>query len=234
MKARRGSVLGICASELASSVSRRRRDPSISFSVLGIVQRIHSSARCRLDSSARPRLGRQLNTCTQTRPLRRRPMMRAGPLILVARRWQSTTTAAATPSSSSGSAILPSGPAPTSALANAEYRQHVKRGTAGLYESVHHKQIRHSYPRHQLRASFWGPREWFQLARRKAQRLRDKSFPEIVALQKSIMRRAWSGCRMIVCETLCDNVCNAANAYANVIANAYAYTNDYAIRSCYR
>ena len=71
---------------------------------------------------------------------------------------------------------------------NAEYKVGVKRGTAGLFESKHFKQLREGYQPYQLRINFWGPKEWFHLARLRAERLNKKSFADIVSIQKSILR----------------------------------------------
>jgi hypothetical protein len=75
-----------------------------------------------------------------------------------------STTATATPKP------LPSA-APSSNAADYANAS-LKRGTAGIFSSRHMESVRSSYDRKQLRANFYGPREWFYLARKKMENQR--------------------------------------------------------------
>ena len=60
----------------------------------------------------------------------------------------------------------------------AEYKRGpAKRGSAGIYESEHAFEVSRQYTRRQLRANFWGPKEWFYLARQRGDRLHGTSSP---------------------------------------------------------
>jgi hypothetical protein len=61
----------------------------------------------------------------------------------------------------------------------AEYKNFLKRGTECLQLTPHFKDTLKRYTRRQLRANFFGPKEWYFLAQKKMQKFEDITYSSV-------------------------------------------------------